>query len=63
MLIYEMLHASAERLPDKIALICDQERLTYRELQQRVSSLAYHLQKMGVRKGDRVALLFPTAMK
>lgn len=59
MLIYEMLQASAERLPDKIALICDQERLTYRGLRQRVLSLAYHLQRMGVRKGDRVALLFP----
>jgi len=59
MLIYEMLEANAERLPGKIALICDDEALTYRELQQRVSSLAYHLQKMGVRKGDRVALLFP----
>ena len=59
MLIYDMLEASAERIPDKIALICDNERLTYRDLQQRVSALAFNLQKMGILKGDRVALLFP----
>jgi long-chain acyl-CoA synthetase len=59
MLIYEMLNASAERLPNKTALICDDETLTYRELRQRVLSLAYNLQKMGVQKGDRVGLLFP----
>jgi O-succinylbenzoate-CoA ligase len=59
MLIYEMLQASAERLPDKPALICDDETLTYRELRQQVLSLAFNIQKMGVRKGDRVALLFP----
>jgi acyl-CoA synthetase (AMP-forming)/AMP-acid ligase II len=59
MLIYEMLQASADRLPNKTALICDEERLTYRELQQQVLSLAYNLQKLGIQKGDRVALLFP----
>lgn len=59
MLIYEMLKATASRLPDKPALICDDETLTYRELQRQVLSLAYNLQKMGVLKGDRVALLFP----
>jgi len=59
MLIYDMLQASAYRLPNKTALICDEETLTYDELRQRVLSLAYHLQKMGIQKGDRVALLFP----
>jgi long-chain acyl-CoA synthetase len=59
MLIYEMLKASAERLPDKPALICDDSTVTYRELQRQVLSLAYNLQKLGIQKGDRVALLFP----
>jgi long-chain acyl-CoA synthetase len=63
MLIYEMLNASAERLPDKTALICDDQSLTYRELEQRVLSLAYHLQHLGVQKGDRVALLFPNCIE
>ncbi len=59
MLIYEMLKSSAERLPDKPALICDDEILTYRALQQQVLSLAYNIQMMGIRKGDRLGLLFP----
>ncbi len=63
MLIFEMLQASAERLPDKTALICDDQSLTYRELEQRVLSLAYHLQHLGVTKGDRVALLFPNCIE
>jgi long-chain acyl-CoA synthetase len=63
MLIYQMLQASTERLPDKIALICDEERLTYRELQRQVLSLAHHLQHLGVQKGDRVALLFPNCIE
>ncbi len=63
MLIYEMLEATADRLPNKIALLCDEETLTYRELQRQVLSLAYHLQKLGVRKGDRVALLFPNCIE
>ena len=59
MLIFEMLQASAERLPDKIALICDDWRLTYAELETGALSLAFHFQKLGIKKGDRVALLFP----
>jgi acyl-CoA synthetase (AMP-forming)/AMP-acid ligase II len=59
MLIYEMLQASADRLPDKTALICDEERLTYQELRQKVLAFAFHLQQWGIKKGDRVALLFP----
>jgi acyl-CoA synthetase (AMP-forming)/AMP-acid ligase II len=63
MLIYDMLQATADRLPNKPALICDEEALTYGELQRRVLSLAYHLQQLGVRKGDRVALLFPNCIE
>jgi acyl-CoA synthetase (AMP-forming)/AMP-acid ligase II len=63
MLIYEMLEASAVRLPEKIALICDDESLNYKNLQGQVLSLAFHLQKLGVRKGDRVALLFPNCIE
>jgi long-chain acyl-CoA synthetase len=63
MLIFEMLQATADRLPDKPALICDEETLTYGELQRQVLSLAYHLQHLGVTKGDRVALLFPNCIE
>jgi O-succinylbenzoate-CoA ligase len=59
MLIFEMLQTTAQRLPDKIALICDDEVFSYKAFLDKVLALAGQFQKMGVNKGDRVALLFP----
>src|SRR5687768_9106402 len=42
---------------DLVALIDDSTELTYAELQQQVLGLAGTLREMGVRKGDRVAVL------
>ena len=59
MLLFEMLSATAKRLPDKPALICDDWSVTYAEFERYSLSLAAHLQKNGLKKGDRVALLTP----
>jgi acyl-CoA synthetase (AMP-forming)/AMP-acid ligase II len=59
MLVFEMLQTTAQRLPDKIALRCDEETLSYQVFLDKVLSLAAQFQKMGVKKGDRAALLFP----
>jgi long-chain acyl-CoA synthetase len=59
MLIFEMLQTTAQRLPDKISLICEEETLSYQALMDKVLSLSCHFQRLGVKKGDRVALLFP----
>jgi acyl-CoA synthetase (AMP-forming)/AMP-acid ligase II len=59
MVIFEMLRASALRLPDKTALICDGEAICYRALEEKALSLACRLQQLDVKKNDRVALLFP----
>ncbi len=56
--IGEMLSLNARRYPEKIAVVHNEERLTYRELNKRVNRLANHLLEMGVKKGDRVGLLF-----
>lgn len=55
-LVRDFLEVSADRLPDKIALICDGKRLTYRELDQMADRVAQALRHLGVRRGDRVAL-------
>ena len=55
-LIGHLLGESARRLPEKEALIHGQERLTYRELADRVAALAAGLQKAGVCRGDRVGV-------
>ncbi|MDP2663623.1 MAG: AMP-binding protein [Dehalococcoidia bacterium] len=52
----QTLERSAALVPDKIALINGNERITYRELDARADALAASLQSLGIVKGDRVAI-------
>ena len=45
--------------PDRLAVIDGNERITYRELAERIYRLANLLESIGVRPGDRVAVLSP----
>ncbi len=56
MLVQDFLHSSAARLPDKVALICDGQRLTYAEIDQIANRLANAMIEHGMRRGDRVAV-------
>lgn len=56
LLIWHMLRESARRLPDKEALVHDAERLSYREVADRVARLAAGLRQAGLRRGDRVGI-------
>lgn len=49
------LGASARSNPEHPALLWPGGRFTYRELDEKVASLAAGLHKLGIRKGDRVA--------
>lgn len=42
---------------DREAIVDGDRRLSYRELNRRVNRLAKHLQAMGLRHGDRCAML------
>jgi amino acid adenylation domain-containing protein len=53
-LLDDYLTAAAARLPEKIALVCGKQRLTYGELDARSNALANTLVACGVRRGDRV---------
>jgi long-chain acyl-CoA synthetase len=55
----EYLHQSARRYPTQVATMFLGSRLTYRQLKAQVDHLASHLYQMGVRKGDRVAIMLP----
>jgi long-chain acyl-CoA synthetase len=52
----EMLWESAQRFPEKIAIIYQGQKITFRELDGLVNSFANALANLGVKKGDRVAL-------
>lgn len=61
MLVQDFLYSSAERLPDKTALVCGGERLTYREIDQMSNRLAHALRQAGVQRGGRVAIFLPNS--
>ncbi len=54
---HELFEAQVERTPEAVAVVCEQEKLTYRELNQRANQLAHHLQHLGVAPETLVALL------
>jgi long-chain acyl-CoA synthetase len=55
-LLQETLLASAERVPEREAVVAGTERLRYSELVDRSLRLAHALQDLGVGRGDRVAI-------
>jgi amino acid adenylation domain-containing protein len=46
--VHELFEAQVERTPDRVALICTDEQLTYAALNQRANQLAPRLQELGV---------------
>ena len=56
MLIYEILKEHAERNPEKEAIAFHGRRYNYREYREAVDRDAANMLKLGVRRGDKVAL-------
>jgi long-chain acyl-CoA synthetase len=54
--VEEFLESSARRLPDKVALVCDDRRWTYAELDRHADRLAAAFRQLGVQAGDRIAV-------
>ncbi|MEH2382481.1 MAG: amino acid adenylation domain-containing protein [Nostoc sp.] len=46
--IYQLFEAQVERTPDAVAVVFEDQQLTYKELNQRANQLAHYLQKLGV---------------
>ena len=53
----DMIRRSAHRFPNRTALVFRESQQTYFEFNRRVNRLAHALLGLGLRKGDRVALL------
>ncbi|KOX03182.1 amino acid adenylation domain-containing protein [Micromonospora profundi] len=54
--LHELVRAQARRGPDRIAVVGDQETLTYRELDERSDRVAAGLRAAGLRPGSYVAV-------
>lgn len=63
MLVQDFLYASAARSPDKTALVCQNQRLSYAEIDEMTNRLANALIAAGVRRGDRVALFLDNSVE
>lgn len=57
--LYDLLVRAAEKYGDATATVFYGARLTYRQLYEQARRLAAGLVRLGVRKGDRVAIMLP----
>lgn len=54
--IHHLFEAQVEKTPEAVAVVCGQEELTYRELNNRANQLAHYLQTLGVKPDTLVAI-------
>jgi acyl-CoA ligase (AMP-forming) (exosortase A-associated) len=55
-LVHHMLQSSANRFPDKEALVHGEDRLTYAAVAGQTAGLAYGLQRAGLQRRDRIGI-------
>ena len=58
-----VIEANARRLGNKTAIVCDDKRLTWSDLDTFASGFARDLSSQGVTAGDRVAILLPNGIE
>ena len=61
--IAQILPRTAKRLPEKTAFVFNDQPTNYRTLEALSESFAHGLQKLGVQKGDRVAVFAPSSLE
>ncbi|MGB8406234.1 MAG: acyl-CoA synthetase [Mycobacterium sp.] len=54
--IADLAEHAIDAVPDRVALICGDEQLTYAQLEEKANRLAHYLQSRGVKKDDKVGL-------
>jgi amino acid adenylation domain-containing protein len=61
--IHELFEAQVERAPGAVAVVFEDQQLTYRELSARANHLAHHLRKLGVGPEVLVAICVERSME
>ncbi|SFQ99470.1 amino acid adenylation domain-containing protein [Lentzea waywayandensis] len=61
-LVHELAEASADRTPDAVALVFEDQQLTYAELDSRANRLAHLLRSRGIGRGDFVGISLPRSL-
>ena len=56
---YEMLEANAASHPKRPVIFIDDEKVTHAQFLKKVDAFACYLESVGIRRGDRIALIAP----
>jgi long-chain acyl-CoA synthetase len=54
-----LIEDAAQNFADKPALICENQRISYNQLNCSINAVAHFLQQIGLTKGDKIALMLP----
>jgi amino acid adenylation domain-containing protein len=61
--IHELFEAQVNRSPDDVALLFENERLSYRELNEQANRVAHYLREAGVENGELVGLFTSRSLR
>jgi len=61
--IINLFYKHVQETPDKAAIIVDTQELGYLELSQQIAAFSSALEKMGVKKGDHIALILKNSVE
>ncbi|HEX8432346.1 MAG TPA: amino acid adenylation domain-containing protein, partial [Longimicrobium sp.] len=61
--VHAIFEAQAASTPDAVAVVSEDEQITYAELNRRANRLAHHLRERGVGADARVAVLLPRGIE
>lgn len=54
--IADLAEHAIDAVPDRVALICGDDQLTYAQLEEKANRFAHYLQSQGIKKDDKVGL-------
>jgi len=57
----KVLAHCAERFPDKTAVICGKEKLSFNQINLMANRVGSKLKQLGIERGDRIALMLPNS--
>ncbi len=61
--IHELFEAEARRRPDEVAVLFEDDRLTYSELNEQANQVAWYLREAGVENGELVGLFMRRSLR
>ena len=61
--ISQLFEEQAKKTPDNIAIVFGDEKLTYRELNEKSNQLAYYLRKKGIKPNDIIGIMLPRSLE